>query len=299
MIERRLAEVPGAEWWDLPLLNASSYEGPPGGSLAANVVLEGISHLIEHPVPIAPPAEPPPPLPMPLPLTKRERKKLRTQRRLAAEKEKQDQIRCGLLAPPPAKVKISNLMTAMTNEAVADPSAVEAKVRSEMAQRMKNHEERNAARKLTPAERKAKKHRKLTNDPSGGGTPRTGTRGTPRPPVAAYRTAAQWRRAFSVHTFVNVMRTAACPLTRLMPRYSYRHPRLATTSWKALNSSSRQREVITYSSKTITVPATILSCSASKICRVELYKSQSTFMKRTGPAASLRKPGSVWSKVPT
>ena len=46
-------------------------------------------------------------------------------------------------------------------------------------------------------------------------------------------------------------------------------------------------------------PATILSCSASKICRVELYKSQSTFMKRTGPAASLRKPGSVWSKVPT
>ena len=171
MIERRLAEVPGAEWWDLPLLNASSYEGPPGGSLAANAVLEGISHLIEHPVPIAPPTEPPPPPPMPLPLTKRERKKLRTQRRLAAEKEKQDQIRCGLLAPPPAKVKISNLMTAMTNEAVADPSAVEAKVRSEMAQRMKNHEERNAARKLTPAERKAKKHRKLTNDPSGGGTP--------------------------------------------------------------------------------------------------------------------------------
>ena len=55
MIERRLAEVPGAEWWDLPLLNASSYEGPPGGSLAANAVLEGISHLIEHPVPIAPP----------------------------------------------------------------------------------------------------------------------------------------------------------------------------------------------------------------------------------------------------
>ena len=95
-LERRLAEVPQVEWWDAPLLCATSYAGPPGFSAEANAVLEGISHLVEHPVPILPPAEPPPPPPMPLPLTKRERKKLRTQRRLAAEKEKQDQIRCGL-----------------------------------------------------------------------------------------------------------------------------------------------------------------------------------------------------------
>lgn len=40
-----------------------------------------------------------------------------------------------------------------------------------MAQRIKNHEMRNQARKLTPAERRAKKKRKLTNDPSGGGIP--------------------------------------------------------------------------------------------------------------------------------
>lgn len=172
-LERRLAEVPLAEWWDLPLLNSTSYCGAPGGSIEANFVDSGITRLVEHPVPIPPPAEPPPPPPMPLPLTKRERKKLRTQRRLAAEKEKQDQIRCGLMAAPPPKVKISNLMSAMTNEAVADPSAVEAKVRSEIAQRLKNHEDRNAARKLTPAERKAKKRRKITNDPSGGGTPVT------------------------------------------------------------------------------------------------------------------------------
>ena len=170
-LERRLAEVPGAEWWDLPLLSATAYSGPPGDSVEANAVLDGISHLIEHPVPIAPPAEPPPPPPMPMPLTKRERKKLRTQRRLAAEKEKQDQIRCGLIDPPPPKVKISNLMSVMKDEAVADPSAIEAKVRAEMAQRVKNHEMRNQARKLTPAERRAKKKRKLTNDPTGGGTP--------------------------------------------------------------------------------------------------------------------------------
>ena len=72
----------------------------------------GTRRYVEHPIPIEPPAEPAQPPPQPMPLTKRERKKLRTQRRLAAEKEKQDQIRCGLMAPPPPKVKISNLMQA-------------------------------------------------------------------------------------------------------------------------------------------------------------------------------------------
>ena len=75
------------------------------------------------------------------------------------------------MAPPPPKVKISNLMQAAKDEAVADPSAMEAKVRAEMAQRIKNHEERNAARKLTPQEKRDKKKRKLTNDPSSGGVP--------------------------------------------------------------------------------------------------------------------------------
>ena len=64
-------------------------------------------------------------------------------------------------------------MQAMKDEAVADPSALEARVRQEMAQRIKNHEERNQARKLTPAQRKEKKKRKLLNDPTGGGVPVT------------------------------------------------------------------------------------------------------------------------------
>ena len=172
-LTKRLAELPAAEWWDLPLLRGTSYAGPPHDGLDGNMRPEEITHYVEHPVPVEPPCEPPPPPPQPLPLTKRERKKLRTQRRLAAEKEKQDQIRCGLLPPPPPKVKISNLMQAMKDEAVADPSALEARVRQEMAQRIKNHEERNQARKLTPAQRKEKKKRKLLNDPTGGGVPVT------------------------------------------------------------------------------------------------------------------------------
>mmetsp|Transcript_9767 Transcript_9767/g.16202 ORF Transcript_9767/g.16202 Transcript_9767/m.16202 type:complete len:601 (+) Transcript_9767:109-1911(+) len=172
-LKQKLKEVPAAEWWDLPLLRSTAYAGPPGDSLDANMTLEAITHYVEHPIPIEPPAEPPPPPPQPLPLTKRERKKLRTQRRLAAEKEKQDQIRCGLMAPPPPKVKISNLMQAQKDQAVADPSKLEAEVRAQIAQRMKNHEMRNQARKLTPQQRKEKKRRKMLNDPTGGGTPVT------------------------------------------------------------------------------------------------------------------------------
>jgi len=173
-LQQRLSAIPAVEWWDKPFLKvASSYDAAPHNTVAANANTEVLTHYVEHPVPIEPPAEPAPPPPQPLPLTKRERKKLRTQRRLAAEREKQDQIRCGLMAPPPPKVKISNLMQAMKNEAVMDPSAMEAKVRAEMAQRVRNHELRNLARKLTPQQRKDKKRRKMLNDPTGGGTPVT------------------------------------------------------------------------------------------------------------------------------
>ena len=54
-----------------------------------------ITHYVEHPVPLEPPAEQAAPPPQPLKLTAREVKKLRTQRRLAREKEKQELIRQG------------------------------------------------------------------------------------------------------------------------------------------------------------------------------------------------------------
>jgi U4/U6 small nuclear ribonucleoprotein PRP3 len=48
-----------------------------------------------------------------------ELKKLRTQRRVAREKEKQELVRQGLLEPPKPKVKISNLMRVLGEEATA------------------------------------------------------------------------------------------------------------------------------------------------------------------------------------
>ena len=165
-----MAACCGAQWWDARLLlDARTYvpEGMEG--VEGNVNRARVTHLIEHPVPIQPPAEEPPAAPMPLFLTKKvaifailklltcneawchtwqmqhdteewvwgaqERKKLRTQRRKERESEKQELVRQGLLEPPPPKVKISNLMRVLGAEAVADPTAVEAQVREQMEER--------------------------------------------------------------------------------------------------------------------------------------------------------------------
>lgn len=125
-----------------------------------------VTMLVEHPVPIEPPAEPAPPPPQPLKLTKKEQKKLRTQRRLAKEKDRQEMIRQGLLEPPKSKVKMSNLMKVLGAEATQDPTRMEHEVRSAAAEREQAHTDRNLARKLTPAERKEKKAKKLFDDAS-------------------------------------------------------------------------------------------------------------------------------------
>ena len=92
-------------------------------------------------------------------------------------------------APAP-KVKVSNLMRVLLNEAVADPSAVERRVREEMAKREQNHQMRNLARycvrlrgvlylalkgamnpdvplirKLTPQEKREKMKKKMSETP--------------------------------------------------------------------------------------------------------------------------------------
>ncbi|GBF89299.1 hypothetical protein Rsub_02176 [Raphidocelis subcapitata] len=174
------APAPEVEWWDRPLLVGGRYEGaaaaddadaadgadggaagpgPAGALRAAKVTL-----YVEHPIPIEPPAEAPEPPPQPLRLTGKELKKLRTQRRQAREKEKQELVRQGLLEAPKPKVKISNLMRVMGAESAADPTAVEAEVRKQMAERQAAHDDRNVARMLTPAERRDKKARRLFDE---------------------------------------------------------------------------------------------------------------------------------------
>jgi hypothetical protein len=82
-----------------------------------------VTQLIEHPIQMMP-LEPRIPVHVPVFLTKKERKKLRRQNRREAWKEKQDKIRLGLLPPDEPKVKMSNLMRVLGNEAVLDPTKV-------------------------------------------------------------------------------------------------------------------------------------------------------------------------------
>merc|ERR1712063_120216 len=87
-------------------------------------------------------------------LTPKERKKLRRLKRQERTQEIRDKIKMGILQPPPPKVKMSNLMRVLGDEAVADPTTVERKVRQQVEQRRKEHEQRNEARKLPVEERK-------------------------------------------------------------------------------------------------------------------------------------------------
>jgi len=157
-----LDKVPEIEWWDQLLIGSHNYENwivRPGA----------ISNLIEHPIQLKP-MESNRTVHVPMFLTKKERKKLRRQNRREAWKEKQDKIRLGLVQPDEPKVKMSNLMRVLGNEQIMDPTKVEAHVRAQMAKRKADHEAANASRKLTPAQKKAKSSRKLTEDTSAGVT---------------------------------------------------------------------------------------------------------------------------------
>ncbi|XP_054786484.1 protein RDM16-like isoform X2 [Prosopis cineraria] len=165
--EKPKEQIPEIEWWDTLLLRSGNYGDIADGSISEDSIkMEKITIYVEHPRPIEPPAEPAPPPPQPLKLTKKEQKKLRTQRRLAKEKERQEMIRQGVIEPPKPKVKISNLMKVLGSEATQDPTRLEKEVRSAAAEREQAHIDRNIARKLTPAERREKKEKKLFDDPS-------------------------------------------------------------------------------------------------------------------------------------
>ncbi|KAG9704084.1 U4/U6 small nuclear ribonucleoprotein Prp3, partial [Aureobasidium melanogenum] len=141
---------PEIEWWDEGLVTGGNYENleAPG-----KINMEVITRYVQHPVLLSAPQDANVPAPKAMYLTKQEQKKVRRQRRMADHKEEQAKIRLGLKAPPPPKVKKSNLMRVLGNEAVKDPTAVEARVNREIAQRAEDHETANAERQLTKEQR--------------------------------------------------------------------------------------------------------------------------------------------------
>lgn len=159
---------PDAEWWDLPLLPSKTYDDVPDKPLAPGTAVPDtfpliehdtspVDHLVQHPIPIPPPTANIKVQPHGVILTKQEMKKMRRQRRAAEQQDKRDRIKMGLLPPDPPKVKLSNLMRVLGNEAIADPTKVEARVRREVAARHELHERTNAERMLTDEERRERR----------------------------------------------------------------------------------------------------------------------------------------------
>ncbi|KAH9827521.1 pre-mRNA processing factor 3 (PRP3) [Teratosphaeria destructans] len=140
---------PEVEWWDEGLLT-------PDGDLKIDTDDTIITALVQHPVILQAPQDKFQPAPKPLMLTPKEQKKLRRQRRMADMKEEQAKIRLGLVEPPPPKVKKSNMMRVLGEQAVKDPTAVEARVNREIAQRANDHARANAERALTKEQRAEK-----------------------------------------------------------------------------------------------------------------------------------------------
>lgn len=162
-------EPPKIEWWDEGLINGDTYNAIDNpANLKIDTEDSIITVYIQHPVLLEPPQEKIIPAAKPMFLTSKEQAKLRRQRRMADLKEQQAKIRLGLEPAPPPKVKKSNLMRVLGEEAVKDPTAVEARVNREIAERKEGHEEMNEERKLTKEEKLSKLEKQQEEDAARG-----------------------------------------------------------------------------------------------------------------------------------
>uniref|UniRef100_A0A915ETX2 U4/U6 small nuclear ribonucleoprotein Prp3 n=1 Tax=Ditylenchus dipsaci TaxID=166011 RepID=A0A915ETX2_9BILA len=140
------------EWWDeIVLGNGRGYGDIP--SLDQNPqtrYADSITELVEHPIQLKPPDEPMQPQYIKACLTKKEQKKLRRQNRREVLKERTE----------------NNLMRVLGNDAVQDPTKMEAHVRKQIAERLQRHAVDNEERKLTREQKSAKMIRKMAEDTS-------------------------------------------------------------------------------------------------------------------------------------
>ncbi|KAL4996609.1 pre-mRNA processing factor 3-domain-containing protein [Aspergillus recurvatus] len=156
---------PAIEWWDEHLVNKPDYATiDDENNLKIDSADSIITPYIQHPVLLEPPQEKLKPDQKPMYLTSKEQAKIRRQRRMADLKEQQAKIRLGLEPAPPPKVKKSNLMRVLGEQAVKDPTAVEARVNREIAERREKHEAANEERKLTKEQRHEKLARQQAQD---------------------------------------------------------------------------------------------------------------------------------------
>eukprot|EP00516_Mucochytrium_quahogii_P006270 CAMPEP_0203762934 /NCGR_PEP_ID=MMETSP0098-20131031/15702_1 /ASSEMBLY_ACC=CAM_ASM_000208 /TAXON_ID=96639 /ORGANISM=" , Strain NY0313808BC1" /LENGTH=437 /DNA_ID=CAMNT_0050657531 /DNA_START=139 /DNA_END=1449 /DNA_ORIENTATION=- len=156
MVLRRVV-VPDIEWWDKPFHADECFK----------LERQKSYKLVEHPAEIEPLVPEAVAREIPLYLTRAERKKKRRQDRQKRQQELQDKISAGLIEPPPPKVKISNMMRVLGDDAVLDPSKLEKEVIKAIEERKLNHRMRNEANKKTPQEKYEKTLAKVAQDSKG------------------------------------------------------------------------------------------------------------------------------------
>lgn len=148
---------PDVEWWDEGLLEEKTYDCLGDDE---KVKIDGedtvITIYVQHPALVKAPQDKRLIEVKPMHLTPKEQAKVRRMRRAEDLKEHQAKIRLGLEPPPPPKVKRGNIMRVMGEQAIADPTAVEMLVESQIAERHDSHLKMNEDRKLTKEERLAK-----------------------------------------------------------------------------------------------------------------------------------------------
>lgn len=101
---------------------------------------------------------------MPVYLTDREKKRLNRTKRLEREKDKQEQVKLGLMAAPLPKIKMSNYQKIMAKDMVADPSGTEIIAKAIVQQRQEQHLQQNLERKEQAERKSVKVQRKQTEE---------------------------------------------------------------------------------------------------------------------------------------
>ncbi|KJZ78883.1 hypothetical protein HIM_01656 [Hirsutella minnesotensis 3608] len=160
---------PGIEWWDEGLVDGQNYDEIDNpAKLKISSPDSIVTEYIQHPVALEPPQDRHATPAKPMFLTSKEQAKLRRQRRMAELKEMQAKIRLGLVPAPPPKVKKGNLMRVLGDVAVKDPTAVEARVNREIAERHNQHVQANEERQLSKEQKQEKLAKNQQNDANKG-----------------------------------------------------------------------------------------------------------------------------------
>lgn len=154
-------EPPNIEWWDEGILADTTYDCMDDASkVKVDSADSIITPYVQHPPLLDAPQDKRLIVPKAMYLTTKEQAKVRRMRRQADLKEQQAKIRLGLEPPPPPKVKRGNMMRVMGEQAIADPTAVELLVETQIQQRYDDHVTANTDRKLT----KEQQHEKLAQN---------------------------------------------------------------------------------------------------------------------------------------